>query len=342
MDTFLRLPCEEAFYERQEDSRTPYFDNNFLDSSRCQIGDSSTEPSTMAYLIQISSIWGDVLNHNTRSSQLSALQYVQSYENLYTITRERLSSWMQCLPTYLRYSPSDVIAATTNGSVGIFIKLHTVYHTTILRLNRHIRHRDLSASTISRNFTDASYHARQVLELLTKFHVPNHSLTPPPFDSSLKKRGDSIKGSSQPEKHTPYYSCSPLSGSTPFSGYAILTAIDTLSAGGSFDPGTLSDMFAAITAGLRVVEELSHCWNSAKGQTKAIRGRLEQLTTAIDAEPKNKETTTKKKAWRCGRRLDISISEDEDVFYDPAELLGSMFFQHLGIDVGEDEVLLVE
>lgn len=318
-DTFVRLPCREEVFDCQEPVRTPYFDNELTDQRLCQ----DTVPSElgpMAYYVQISSIWGDVLANIYRSPHQSIHRYSADHEAFHITTHQRLASWKASLPDYLSYSPLNAKASVNHGYVGTFISLHTIYHATIIKLNRHVRHAHLSAASLTRAVRAATHHAVKVLEIMqTLSNVERHKV----FTSTPSQ-------AHQQQLKIPF--------STPFAGYAMLIATDVLSAAGSLDPDALTNTFRIMNGCLKVIEELSQFWASARAQRKVIRKRVEQL-----AESATGEAAAGKTVWIARTALDKTFGRDQDVLYNDAvqqPAWRARFLEDLGLAARDDEILL--
>lgn len=319
-DTFIRLPCREEVYNRQEPVNTPYFDNELTDQRLCQIGNPS-ELGPMAFYAQISSIWGDVLANIYRSPHQSVERYSADHEAFHITIHQRLHSWKSSLPEYLSYNTFNTTASINNGYVGTFISLHTIYHSTIMKLNRNIRHADLSPTSVARSTQEATYHAIQLLEMMQVLANAERQ----------KVTTSTPTQTYQQQRRIPF--------STPFVGYAILTAIDILSAGGSLDQKSFTGMLRVMNGGLSIVEELSQFWASARAQCKAIWRRVGKL--AEDATAKD---SAKRKAWITRRPMDKTFGGDQDIFYNESMQYPSgrmKFLSDLNVDVRDDEILIV-
>ena len=60
-DIKLRLPCDDDLYEEdQAETRTPFFDNGYIDKRLTRLDERSTAPGMMAYLVQLTAILGDI------------------------------------------------------------------------------------------------------------------------------------------------------------------------------------------------------------------------------------------------------------------------------------------
>lgn len=100
-DTFLRLPCLEHMFEASTPCDTPLFDADILNR---QAYSGPGPLGHMAYLILISTIWGDVVTFTSRALHRSASSYERLYEAFYATTYERLETWLAMLPASLRVS----------------------------------------------------------------------------------------------------------------------------------------------------------------------------------------------------------------------------------------------
>lgn len=290
----------------------------------------------MAYYAQIASIWGDVLANIYRSPHQSVERYSADHDAFHITTHQRLRSWRSSLPEYLRYNASNTNASIENGYMGTFISLHTVYHATIMKLNRNIRHAHLSSAGVKRSLHEARHHALQLLEILQTLSKAER----PKAITSVPTQMDQ-----QQQLRIPF--------STPFAGYAVLTAIDILSAGGSLEPTAFTSILSIMNGGLSVIEELSQFWSSARAQCKAIRRRIAQL-----AEEATRDEAVGKKVWIARRPLDKTFGSEQDVFYsdemqrqEGQEVVSkgeeqhqqhpSSLLKHLDLHTEEHEILIV-
>ena len=181
-----------------------------------------------------------------------------------------------------------------------------------LGMHRNICGTHLTSSTIAYRVKDAIDHAHQLLQVVKAI-----------AESPLPKR-DLVSN----------LSTNQFAFSSPFVGYAILTALDCLTAAGSVE--FYEDTMTIMGQSLAVVEKLSQVWASAKGQSQLIRRRIQTLMDAV-----NSKQSHDKSAWKCRYPLDPSLGQGYDVFYDSQDVLGTKLFEYLGIKVREDEILLV-
>ena len=323
-DIFLRLPCDEDSYEKQLKTDMPYFDNGIIDKQLTHIHDRSSI-GIMAYLVQFSSIWGDMLASIYRLKHQSSEAYVAEYQRLYVEINTRLDSWLSALPSNLSCSHENIVASIKGGYSGTLISVHSLYNIAIMILNRRVRHTCLPSDMLRRNIQQATQHAEKLL-LLMQTLLKASSV---PIISPLP--------SQSPTSAEPFYF------STPFPGYAILNAIDILSSAGSLNPTALKDSLGKWQSGLAVVEQLACFWDSARRQRRQITRRIEAIVTTVvahDAEAK--------RAWVLTAALETPFSSvDQDIFYtqkpDPATRSATNRTLHvLGLPAAEQDILYVD
>lgn len=131
------------------------------------------------------------------------------------------------------------------------------------------------------------------------------------------------------EKHSPV-----IAYSTPFVGYAILSAVDVLSAGGLLR--SYANVIVLIENGLAIFGRFGRVWASARVQSKAIRGRLDRLVEAISSK-----AAASKRAWKCITPLDTNFGSEHDIFYDIQDKCAMNLLSHFVLKISENEVLLI-
>ncbi|MCJ1293626.1 hypothetical protein MMC34_005181 [Xylographa carneopallida] len=320
-DIFLRLPCDELSYEKQLKTDMPYFDNGIIDKQLTHIHDRSAI-GIMAYLVQFSSIWGDMLANIYRLKHQSSEAYVAEYQRLYVEINTRLDSWLSALPSNLSCSHENIVASIKGGYSGTLISVHSLYNIAIMILNRRVRHTCLPSDMLQRNIQQATHHAEKLLllmqTLLKASSVP--IISPLPFEDSTE----------------PFYF------STPFPGYAILNAIDILSSAGSLSSTALKDSLGKWQSGLAIVEQLACFWDSARRQRRQITRRIEAIVATVvthDGE--------EKRAWVMMAPLETPFgSVDQDIFYtqkgDSDARRPNRTLQVLGPQAEEKDILYVD
>ena len=315
-DIYLRLPCDETQFIYQERSESPYFDNALVDRRLCEIAKPS-KLGLMAFSVQISSIWSEILNNVCRSIQLSAEHYMSEFSSFHKSTMQRLSSWIQALPAQLTFKKPSAVVYVTKGNTGPFLSLHAIYHTAIIVLNRNVRTTLLPQSTLYGHMKEALDHARQLLEVVRTVEVTT------------------LETENWEPTHSKYYRSSAIACSNPLVGYAILSAVDVLSAGGLLQ--SYDHTVALIENSLIFFERLNRFWASGQQETKAIRGRINRMLETIGSKD-----ATQKRAWKCKVPLDVNLERNQDVFYDAEDQRGLGLLNQFGSKISEDDVLLVD
>ena len=229
---------------------------------------------------------------------------------------QNLSSWIQALPAQLIYNQSSTVVDISRANTGPLISLHAIYHTVIIKLNRNVRTTLLPQSTLCHHIKEALDHARQLLEFVRTVEVTTETENRKPI-------------------HSKYDHSLAIACSNPLVGYAILSAVDVLSAGGLLQ--SCGNTVALIKNSLAFFERLNRFWASAQQQSKAIRGRINQMI-----EITSSKDALHKRAWKCKAPLDVSLGEYQDVFYDRADECGLGLLNQFGSKITEDDILLVD
>ncbi|KAF2202614.1 hypothetical protein GQ43DRAFT_368768 [Delitschia confertaspora ATCC 74209] len=282
-DTFLRLPCLEDAYEASTPCETPLFDFELLTRNAFS---GSSSMGIMAYLTLISTIWGEVLTFTSRATHRSDQGYERYYESFYAKTYEQLDAWLGMLPPYLQYSQHNLDTSVVEGYVGTFLSLHALYHTTIIRLNRHVRARVLLAPNLRRNIDRAFRSASHFLSIMHSISPSSHQhLSPAGTDAVL---------------------------SVPFPGYALMLSVDVLTACGTI--ATLPELISSLSTTISCLEELSTFWASAGAQRKAISGRMKQLQNIAWKEEQGVQNGNLGAFWRLGESLEAAFGGEDAVY----------------------------
>ncbi|PGH12420.1 hypothetical protein AJ80_06727 [Polytolypa hystricis UAMH7299] len=264
-DVFLRLPCREDLYELQKCANTPYFQTFLTLDTILPNERESLDP--MAFLVEISAIWGDVLEHNYRAKYIPASRYTALFEEFYTMTTRRIDQWLESLPDHFTYSTKNMEQNVRAGKTDIFIAVHILYHATMVKLNRHARHNELSDHNVNRNVRATHHHALEVLRIaLSLSHLLNDNDTKAPAEPQQEQQLQSL------QTYHPTFS-------TPLTGYAILSATDVICAAGAI--ADLPEYLRLINGGLDILTELAPYWHSAREQLKIIEPRIETLLDAL-------------------------------------------------------------
>jgi hypothetical protein len=290
-DTFLRLPCLENVYEASSPCDTPFFDFDLL-SRQAPPG---PPLGHMAYLTLISAIWGDVLTFTSRAVHRPDHGYERTYEGFYAKTYERLDAWHVMLPANLRYSPANLDNSIIEGYAGTFISLHALYHTTVIRLNRHVRVRLLPVDKIARNIDHAFRNASNFLLMMHSLAAENR------------------------QRRLPSNAAAEFLFSIPFPGYALMLSIDVLTSAGTIS--TLSDLTKTVGTTLTCIEELSKFWASAKVQLKAISKRVKHLGEIAMQDEQGMRNGNHGQFWRVPDSMDAAFGNEDAVYKANDQLL---------------------
>lgn len=203
----------------------------------------------MAILIEIISLWGDVTSHICRSAHMPREAYRTWFEGYYISVMRQAENWVNSLPGHCTNNITNMENSLRSGKVDHFVSIHVLYHATLLRLNRHVRHENLPETMAESNIRRARYHATEILRL---------SLTLSRFNSK----------SSTPRTMF----------STPYINYAILSAADVLSAFGFV--ADMPECISLLNGGLDVIDDICRFWDVARPQSRLLRVRANSLATA--------------------------------------------------------------
>ena len=290
-DTFLRLPCLESAYETSSPCDTPFFEFDLLGRQIIP----GPPLGHMAHLTLISAIWGEVLTFTSRAVHRPENGYERTYEAFYVKIYERLDVWHNMLPDNLRYTPQNLDNSIVGGFAGTFISIHALYHTTIIRLNRHIRLRSLTLEKIARNIDHSFRNASNFLTIMHSLAAVNR------------------------QRRLPPNAAAEFLFSIPFPGYALLLSIDVLTAAGTVS--TLPDLINTLGTALTCIEELSNFWASARVQLKSVSNRVKQLTEIALQEEQGVRNGNYGQFWRIPDSLETAFGSEDAVYKANDQLL---------------------
>lgn len=183
----------------------------------------------------------------------------------------------------------------TEGFAGCFISLHALYHTAIIRLNRHIRLSALSADKIGRNIHQAFYHATNFVQIMHSLAAENR------------------------RQRLPSNTVTDFLLSTPFPGYALMLSVDVLSAGGTIQ--TLSSLIETLGTASSCLEELANFWASARTQHRVVANRVKRLMDIVMQEEQGIRNGAQGPFWRLPESLDTAFGQDDAVYKADEQLL---------------------
>lgn len=249
-DVFLRFPCNTRSFEQQLEVRNPFF----------RLSELPPPPKTgehtmgrMAYMVEICSIWGDIMAHIYRASQLAPLsasdhpavhspQVSSSSRAFYDNSVKRLEHWQRSLPAELACSSENFARAVERGRIGLYTMMHAMFFVSHMRLHRFHDLEPLMPAQISKRITIVRENAHAFMELMTTV--------------SLRRSAS----------HTPL--------KAPFIGFTVASAVDVLTA--SFVPSTIPPLLPCLKGGQAVLAELAQTWQSARNQQAQVGQRIHE------------------------------------------------------------------
>lgn len=301
-DVFLRLPCDTKSFEAQADVQNPYFD-----ASTPPIQNVNWTIGSMAYLINVSSIWGDVMASIYRTCQRPiSLSPSSTFTEFHDKSLRRLHQWKESLPPCYQFSAESLRRAAETGKLGTYMTMHTVYHTTAILLHRYIQKSTLTAAQVSHHTSSAKLHAEDILSIMDTLSGCR-SITSPVSVNKIVSAATKF--------------------SSPLVGYAIVSAVDVLTA--RFKLATIPSRLASFTGAQSILAEIAVFWQSAKNQQALVLqrvGELADLTTGKDAHGTIGALGFKLYDHAVGREnadgiyemreaLEKAFSRDYDLFY---------------------------
>jgi len=242
-DIFLRLPCDDKSFEAQRDVQNPFYD-----ASDPSVPNTNWTVGPMGYVIQVVTILADVMSSIFRSSQRpSSTKSNAAFNVFHARATQRLTEWRASLPTIYQCSVENLGRAIDGGELWTYITLHTVYHTAAMKVNRYIQKSTLGPLEIEAHTNIAKQHAECVLVMMEDL-----TRNPNQRNSAMGRL------------------------SSPFSGYAIISAVDIFTS--KFKLENVPTVLASVAGAQAIVTELAMYWYGAKGQQAILQKRVFDLT----------------------------------------------------------------
>lgn len=298
-DVYLRLPCADEQYEKGSPSGVPFFDNGSIDQSFTVVMPNS-HVSPVAYLCLVTSIWGNVMSFVHRAVHHSPIGYATVYETFYRNMQHALQTWLARLPHYLQYSKDNLARSVHEGYAGTFVSMHALYHYTLIKLNRCVRH-SLLLEVVPRNIREAHSQAHQLLSIVCALH-------------RIREEPNGLTA-----EHARWYS------SSPFVGYALLSATDVVAAGGP--DSNLKPTMENMQGGLAFLRDLGVYWPSAKDQARAGETRYLQLQNVLSRPYKAISGCWLGRQWGLKEPLEKDFNLEDDCIYGVND---NVYFEALG------------
>ena len=173
-DCHIQLPCDQDSFENGRAVFTEYLGGKnpcFPDVGNKNMG-------AFAYLVRITSIWGDVLKY----IHLSGLVTHDTKEKLpkfkpdakFTGFVDRLKEWKGSLPKSLRYSEENLAEQTKAGTVGTYIMMHVMFHTCATYVYRYVMTVRMPES--SKEFITQHIPKEYIVDCIRKIYVHANSV----------------------------------------------------------------------------------------------------------------------------------------------------------------------
>lgn len=290
-DVFLRLPCDSKSFEDQVDVQNPLFD-----CSTSEIPDSNRTIGLISYMINITTIYGDVMANIYRNSQQSPLSLSTStFVAFYDKTSYRLRQWKDSLPSRYQFSAHNVQNSMQSGNLGMFMSMHTIYHTAAMKLNRYIQRSTFTVTQINHHIKISKSHARETLKMidvLGEFRPIPNAVDANRVDSAATKF------------------------TSPFVGYSILSAIDILTA--KVEQAEVPSLLSSINGSLSLLAELASSWESAKSHQALVLQRMKDLaglTTGDNNKHPAAATEGSDGVFHMKKALETTFAKGYDSFY---------------------------
>jgi hypothetical protein len=254
-DIFLRLPCTTLSYEQQRPSESPMF-SLVVDKS-----DNRAESlSPMAYLVEVSCLWGMTTANLTRMARSDNDHYDSHYEVNIDRISAMLRDWADRLPPDFAFSEENLAQHGKNNTWGAFITAHSIYYTSMIKLHRYGRLQRIKTAVLVRNLRTCLKNARADLALMKLL-----------FD--WKAEGDQNRHAT----------------SIPFIGYSILTSADVISARFVQQDQIVVDQ---LEVGLGILGELRPYWRINNMQRKWVAKRTAAIRKLLERSPLAAENDT--------------------------------------------------
>lgn len=203
VEVFLRLPCRnQEFVDGLNPAKVPHFHGDSVREAH------TTEPGSMALLVDVASIWGDVTGNAYKAINRSSVVYRNYYIRYFDQTRDRMQSWVNSLPDRLRMTPENTIQAIRGGYFSKYYVLHGVFCLIGMKLGRIGRCDLLDDDIKRRNLKVSMFYARRWLAIVSQLSKAIWEYPGKDIDFALVQ---------------------------PFPGYSITNAVDILSSGGHTD-----------------------------------------------------------------------------------------------------------
>jgi hypothetical protein len=248
---FLRLPCDTITFEAQAETLNPFYD-----PSRTAVREHGSSIGCLAAVIDVTSIWGDVVAHHYRMLQRrSPLTSSAEFVAFYDETSRRLREWKDSLLPSFVVSTENMKEAATSGRLGTFIAMHTVYQATAMKLNRYVPTAVLTPAQRAHHVSVANHHAEEMLQIIATIAARQPSMPSPEAN------------------HTDLYV--PRELSSPFTGHATVMAVDIITR--RVPAAGLPRLLESFESAKSTLAELTVFWDGVKREQSLALQRIREM-----------------------------------------------------------------
>jgi len=203
-----------------------------------------------------------------RPEQLPAVSKT-AYSKFHHDITKRLANWEASLPSYLQYSTVNLDRSMHEGFSSTFVTMHTLFHTTQIKLNRFHRPSDVPPLQLERNISKAYTSARQLLAIADTL-----------AESSTPRQQHPGKPIEIPAAKTKF--------SNPFVGYALVSAVDLISAKGR--RSEIPQLLKSFDGTKTVLSQLERYWHSARTASRLVDKRVEELEVLVGWDEERRQS----------------------------------------------------
>lgn len=237
------------------------------------------------HLIHLATMFHEVANFSHQQRYLTISEDTRPSQSFHGEVGRRLHIWKMSLYNCLDLSEKNMA----------FCDLEILYHCTNIHLHRYIRHAKLDPSAITIHITTILSHAYHLLELV-QYHNSNEKTE---------------------------ISLSEFKITSPCIEYAIMIAVDVLTAAGNLTDLTNTDkIMSLIASGLEVLDDLARFSESAQRQRDLVKRRLTAMLRLI-----TRRTWDQRQAFYFRDPVLSRYGRDQDIVYG---ITRTQYFQAMG------------
>lgn len=289
-DCHLRLPCEQSAFEKGSIPLVAFELALGVDGNKPTVKSSAVDNvGLLGYMVEMATIFNEVVSRISRSRTQSSEGYSTSSNAFCRDVMGRLEIWDQYLDKAVNRPGTDKDKYEPMSGPRI------LYHYTAMLLYRHVYHAKMDSQSIATHVRETYRHAQAILENVQR--VSNEEKR----DAPMAK----------------------LAATSPVSGFAIVEALDTITAAGTLydlmDGG--GQVMSSISMGLEALERLTDYWQSARLQRDITKERLNVLLNAT------KRASDFNGAFYFGQPMQSPFGPEQDVVYGLSRM---RYFQALG------------